>query len=172
LYKRVALIQRDKLRVNKTYKAGTKASQIIVDLCSMVGLSIGAFNLPNDMQYRQGKNESGIILRRLKTLAEDCGAKFKINKGLAYFRAPGDGDNVSFLFNADRGLIGSPEPFVEEDENGNEIRGFNVKALLNHRIQADSIIRIQSNTANGSFRVIKGNHSYSETEMITEMKVV
>ncbi|SDI16208.1 hypothetical protein SAMN05192534_12375 [Alteribacillus persepolensis] len=166
--------QRDKLRVNKTYKEGTRASQIITDLCNIVGLSVGALNLPNDVQYRQGKHEAGTILYRLRLLAEDCGAKFNINKGLAYFRPPGEGDEVRFIFSPERGLVGSPEPFVEEDEDGNEIKGYNVKALLNHRVQADSIIEIKSKNVNGSFRVRKANHSGQTDgdEWYTEMEVV
>ncbi|MDQ0299632.1 hypothetical protein J2S78_002052 [Salibacterium salarium] len=164
--------QRDKLRVNKTYKEGTRASQIITDLCSIVGLSIGALKLPEDKQYRQGKNEAGTILYRLSLLAKDCGAKFHINKGLAYFRPPGEGDDVRFIFSPERGLIGSPEPFVEEDDDGNEIKGYNVKALLNHRIQADSIIEIKSKNVNGRYRVRKGTHTWNQEEAITKMEVV
>ena len=164
--------QKDDLRVNKTYKEGTRASQIITDLCGMVGLSIGALNLPNDVQYRQGKHEAGTILYRLRLLAKDCGAKFHINKGLAYFRPPGEGDDVRFVFSPERGLSGSPEPFVEEDDDGNEVRGYNVKALINHRITSDSIPEIKSRNVNGSYRVRKGTHTWSQDEAITEMEVV
>ncbi|WP_051302794.1 phage protein [Salibacterium aidingense] len=164
--------QRDKLRVNKTYKEGTKASQIIEDLCGIVGLSIGALNLPEDVQYRQGKHEAGTILYRLRLLAEDCGAKFHIAKGMANFRPPGEGDDIRFVFSPERGLIGSPEPFVEEDEKGNEVKGYNVRSLLNHRIQADSKPEIKSRDVNGSYRVRKGTHTWNRDEAITELEVI
>lgn len=164
--------QRGKLRVNRSYKSGTRASQIIADLCSLTGVSIGALSLPEDVQYRSGKNLNGYIITLLKEIANDCGAKFNINKGLAYFTGPNEGQDVQFLFNRDRGLIGSPEPFVEEDEGGNEIRGYNVEALLNHRLNADAIITIESMTANGKYRVRKGTHIYSLDQMVTEMEVV
>ncbi|MGY4689352.1 phage protein [Salibacterium sp. K-3] len=164
--------QRDDLKVNKTYKEGTRASQIITDLCSIVGLSIGALNLPEDKQYRQGKHEAGTILYRLRLLAEDCGAKFHIKKGMAYIRPPDEGDNVRFVFSPVRGLIGSPEPFVEEDDDGNEVKGYNVKALLNHRVQADALITIKSKNVNGQYRVRKVTHTWSSDEAISEMEVV
>lgn len=166
--------QRGKLRVNRSYKAGTRASQIITDLCSLSGVSIGALSLPNDVQYRSGKNVNGRILTLLKQIANDCGAKFHITKDMAYFRSPNEGQDIRFIFNSDTGLIGSPEPFVEEDEEdeNKEIKGYNVTALLNHRVQADSIIELDSKVVKGKYRVRKGTHSYSESEMITEMEVV
>lgn len=164
--------QRDKLRVNKTYAAGTRASQIIVDLCRMVGLPIGALSLPNDIQYRQGKHVSGVILQRLKILAQECGARFKITKGVAYFLRPGEGADIGFIFSPDTGLLGSPEAAVFEDEDGNEMRGYNIRALLNHRIQANSIIQVRSKLVSGRFRVRRGRHIYNEQEMVTEMEVV
>ncbi|NGP45962.1 hypothetical protein G4V62_13770 [Bacillaceae bacterium SIJ1] len=164
--------QRDKLKVNKTYKEGTRASQIIADLCQIVGLSIGKLELPKDVQYRNGKNEQGVILQRLKLLAKDSGAKFNISKGMAYFRPPGSGDDVQFIFSPERGLIGSPEPFIDEDEDENELKGFNVSALLNHRIQPNSIVNIEAKDVKVKGRVRSGTHSYSDREMITEMEVV
>lgn len=166
--------QRGKLGINRSYKKGTRASQIITDLCSLAGLSIGALSLPKDVQYRTGKNVSGKILTLLKRIAEDCNAKFHISKGMAYFRGKKEGQNIRFVFNSNTGLIGSPEPFVEEDEEdeNKEIKGYNVTALLNHRVHADSIIELESNVVKGKYRVRKGTHSYSESEMITEMEVV
>lgn len=166
--------QRSKLRISRSYKKGIRASQIIVDLCSLVGLSIGAIKLPKDVQYRNGKNLNGKVLTLLKVIAKDAGATFKINKGMAYFRKKGEGQNVRFVFNSDTGLIGNPEPFIEQDEDNEDknIEGYNVNALLNHRIYPNHIIEIDSQTANGKYRVIKGTHSYSDTEMVTEMEVV
>lgn len=173
--------QRNKLRISRSYKKGIRASQIIGDLTSYVGLSIGALKLPDDKQYRNGKNLNGKVLTLLKQIAKDCGATFKINKGMAYFRKKGEGQDISFIFNSDTGLIGAPEPFVEEEEieekgkkkkKTKEIKGFNVKTLLNHRVQPNHIIGIESSTADGNYRVRSGKHIYSDTEMISDMEVV
>ena len=164
--------QRDRLRVNKTYAAGTRASQILTDLCRLAGLPIGAMSLPKDVIYRGGRHVTGPILKRIKGIAQECGARFKIVKGVAYFRKPGEGQEIGFIFNAERGLIGSPEPITWEDDDGNEFKGYNVRALLNHRIQPNVIIQVQSKIVSGRFRVRKGRHIYSEQEMVTEMEVV
>lgn len=166
--------QRGKLRVNRSYKEGTRASQIITDLCGLSGLSIGALDLPNDVQYRSGRNVNGEIITLLKIISKDCDAKFHISKGLAYFTGHDIGEEVGFIFSAETGLIGSPEPFIEENPDKKEevIKGYNVMALLNHRVQADSIIGVESNIVTGSYRVRKGIHTYNDSEMITEMEVV
>lgn len=166
--------QRGKLRVNRSYKKGIKASQVITDLCGLYGISIGALELPKDTQYRNGKNVSGQILSILRALAKDCKAKFHINKGLAYFTERGKGQDINFIFSSETGLLGSPSPFVEEDpeDEEKEIKGYNVDALLNHRVQADSIIELKSTVTKGKYRVRSGTHTYTPDEMVTRMEVV
>lgn len=166
--------QRGKLSVRRSYKKGIRASQIIADLCGMYGISIYAIDLPKDVQYRNGKNVNGKILTVLKGIASDCNAKFHITKGMAYFVSRKKGQDIRFVFNKDTGLLGSPEPFVEEDSNDEEkeVKGFNVKALLNHRVQTDSIVEIDSKVVNGKYRVRGGRHIFSNSEMVTEMEVV
>lgn len=179
--------QRGKLRLNRSYKKGIWASQIIVDLCGLAGISIGDLSLPKDVQYRNGKNVSGLILSVLKNIALDCEAKYHISKGLAFFTSKNKGQDIRFVFNSNTGLIGSPEPFVEEvevkkDAKGKkgakskkvmkEVRGYKVEALLNHRVQADSIIELESRDVSGKYRVRKGSHVFSDSGMFTEMEVV
>lgn len=166
--------QVSKLKVNKTYQAGTRASQIIRDLAGLSGLSLGALSLPRDIVYRSGKTVQGSIIKNLKRLAQDVGAKFHISNQKIYIRGGKEGDNIQFLFNADRGLIGTPEPFVEEDDKGKEIRGYKVLGLLQHRIRADAIITVESSIIKGQYRVRKGRHYGSNfgQDFYTEMEVV
>lgn len=164
--------QRGESRINRTYAAGAKADQIISDLCGIAGVPIGELSLPENIQYRNGKNVNGRVLTLLKLIAIDCGAKFHILQGLAYFRGKKDGKDAGFLFNQKTGLIGSPEPFKEEDEDGDITEGYSLKTLLNHRIQPDSEIEIGSISTNGFFRVVSGNHSFTKSEMVTFMEVV
>lgn len=163
--------QRARLRVNRSYKKGTRASQIITDLCRLSGISIGQLSLKKDVQYRNGKNVSGKPLSLLKQLSKDCNSRFKITKGLAYFYHGKQGNNVRFVFGPRTGLIGSPEPFKREEDEV-VVRGYNVRTLLNHRVQENSIIELKSDVVTGKFRVIEGNHSYNDSEMVTEMEVV
>lgn len=166
--------QRGRLRVNRSYKKGIRASQIITDLTGLYAMSLGALELPKDVQYRNGKNINGNVMTVFKSIAKDCGAKLHVTKGLVYFNPKNKGQDIRFVFNKDTGLIGSPEPFIEEDpeDEEKEIKGFNVNALLNHRVQADSIVEVQSNIVTGRLRVRGGTHIYSASEMVTRMEVV
>lgn len=156
-----------KLPVTKTYKAGIKASQILRDLVSMTGLSPGALFIPKDVTYTRGKSISGRLSNVVSEIAKDVGAKATVTKGKIFIRDPRQGDRVEFLFSADRGLIGTPERFEDE-----EVTGFKMTALLNHRVQTDSIINVVSSTARGQYRVRKGTHISNGNSFYTEMEVV
>ncbi|WP_052366617.1 hypothetical protein [Geomicrobium sp. JCM 19055] len=160
-----------KVSFSRSYKAGTNAGQIITDVARAGGLSIGALSLPRNPSYSRGKTVNGRIPTILKELARDCGAKFHIAKGQAFFRGGRDGDNIRFRFTPTRGLIGSPEPF-EEERDERIISGYNMTALLNHRIQADSIFNIESRYVNGQYRVMEGSHVLAGNDFYTHIKAV
>lgn len=155
------------LPFKKTYKAGTKASQIMKDIITMSGLEIGAFELPNDITYLRPRTFNTTLPNAVKQVATDGGAKAHITKGKIFIRDPKQGDDIGFLLNVERGLIGTPERFESEEEDG-----YTVTSLLNYRMTTDSVMRIQSSTANGRFRAKKGTHTGSSREFYTKMEVV
>ncbi len=158
--------------VNKTYKPGIKASQIIRDMLGIFGLEIGVFSLSEDIVYANGRIISGSIQSALRQIViKDCKSKLHIRNGAIIIRPPGEGDRIAFVLNADTGLIDSPQRF-EREEDGETIEGYNVFSLLNHRIRTDSILQIQSRTANGLYRAIKGQHLKNEMDFMTKMEVV
>ncbi|XOS94343.1 hypothetical protein ACLMAB_14300 [Brevibacillus laterosporus] len=65
------------------------------------------------------------------------------------------------------GLIGSPQLFVSEGE-----QGYRAKSLLQHRITTSSLITIQSKVVQGSLRVARGRHVYDGNNFVTEMEAV
>ncbi|MCM3488773.1 hypothetical protein M3689_05560 [Alkalihalophilus marmarensis] len=159
--------QWQRMNITKTYKAGIKASQILRDLIGFTGLATGALSIPRDVTYSRGKSLSGKLPNIVKDIAKDAGAKATVTKGKIFIRDPQQGDTLSFQFTPNRGLIGTPERFEDE-----EAIGYNVKALLNHRVQTDSIIQVGSSTAKGRFRVRKGVHLSNSSSFYTEMEVV
>lgn len=156
-----------KQKINRAYKAGTRASLILRDIVTMSGFIPAVISLPKDVMYQRGRTVNSRLPDAARAIAKDCGAKVNIIKGKFYVRGPNEGDDIAFLFNADRGLIGSPERF--EDDDGN---GYNVKALLNHRIQTSSIINVDSSTARGRFRVRKAVFTANRNDFYVEMEVV
>ena len=155
--------------VNKTYQAGTKASYIMADLTSTLGLEVGEISPKNDIEYKLGKSISGHVETALKQLVKDTESKMYINKGRIFIRDENKGTETGFLLTSDTGLIGSPEKIEEEDEKGNKVIKYKVQSLLNHKISVDSLIQIESKTINGNYRVESGVHT---GDFITEMIVV
>lgn len=149
--------------VNKAYKPETTAEDIIQDLVDEFGLELADMDLPENPIYENGRTISTAFYVAMKQLAEDCGAKFFMVDGNVFIRPPDKGDDTAIVLRADTGLIESPQP--TED-------GFNVRCLLNHEITVDSIVRIESETANGFYRVKQGYHVGSDMDHLTVVEVV
>lgn len=167
--------------IQKTYKAGITAKQILNDITSMAGLDIGAFNLPTNKVYPGGRSINDKLSNAIAAIAKDCGAKTHVNRGKIFIRPKGEGDTIGFVLDAEHGLISSPTPVTKEvdtgkkDAEGKEIKktvnGWNIVSLLNHRITTDTLIEIQSKTANGVFRVESGKHFHDGEDFYTEVEV-
>ncbi len=157
--------------VSKTYSRGTKASTILRDIASIFGLELGDFQVANDITYQLGKSINGMLYQVLMEVVKDTGSKCYIINSRIFIRPYEKGDPTGFVLNSDTGLISSPERLEKddfEDIPGGYI-GYKVRCLLNHRINVDSIIRLDSKTVKGDFRVIEGSHS---SEWITEFEVM
>lgn len=152
--------------VSKTYKAGIKASQVIRDIIGGFGLEVGEIRLANDVTYRDGKVVYGKLQQILQQIVNDCQSKMTITNGVIMIRPPAAGTQTGFLLNSDTGLIGTPG-YIDSDD-----ADFSVECLLNHRITADSLIRIESKTASGDYLVIKGIHSGDDQRWVTQMEVI
>ena len=155
-------------KASKTYQAGTSASFIMSDMAGMLGLEIGEISPKIDTIYKLGKSIAGSVKPALEQLVKETGSKMYIHKGRLYIRDEQKGTEIGFLLNSDTGLIGSPEK-IEEEKDGQKVIKYGVNSLLNHKIGTDSIIKVQSRTINGLYRVESGVHT---GDFITEMTVV
>lgn len=152
--------------VNKSYKTGIKGSQIISDLLKTFGLEIGAFKLPRDVTYSKGRTLSTSLQAALRSVAGDCGAKLHISNGAVFIRPQNEGTRVAFVLNSNTGLIDAPQRLETDDE-----REWLVTSLFNHRIRADSILKVESRNLDGFCRVVKCEHTWSDAEAETRMEV-
>ena len=156
--------------VNRAYGAGITASAILRDLIGMFGLELGKLNLVNDLVYPKGRIIDSSLKDAIKQIVRETGTEFKISQGRIFIMPHVDGIPTGFLLKSDTGLIGSPE-VIEKEENGKTIKGYKVKMLLNHRITINSIIVVESKTANGTFRVLRGRHKCNTSDFLTEVEV-
>ena len=154
--------------VSAAYAEGIQASAILSDLCGRMGLEIARLDLARDLTYPKGRVIDCMCKDAIKQISAECGSEFIISKERIYITPPRAGTATGFLLKAGTGLIGSPEVF-EKEEDGVIKKGFKIQMLLNHRITINSIFQVESKTANGTYRVLKGRHTGN---FITEVEAV
>lgn len=140
-------------QINKSWKAGISAREVITDIINIIGLELAEFEVPNNVTFKKGKNFSTTGKRALEEMAVETGAKLHVIRGRIHFTAPPSGVKTAIVLNSDTGLVSSPEP-VSEREN----QGYTVKTLLNYHIKTDTILKLESSTANGLYRVDSGRY--------------
>ena len=157
----------------KTYAANTKASTILKDLLSIIGLPVAVFKPQRDYTYKDETKIDGRIIDNIKKYSEVCGISTYIHKQKIYSRSIKDGDNLSFNVNSDTGMIDSPEPYEEENQSENyvdKISGYNVSMILQHRISTAGIVNLDSIGFQGECRIQSGVHSYDGLSATTSFK--
>jgi hypothetical protein len=160
-------------KVNKSYEKNTKADAILKDLVKLTELSIAIMSLPKNKVYEDGLTLSDNLLKSINDVANDCEAKTHITKGRIYIRKEEDilkmyesiQGSSAFLINSASGMIGSPTPIEDQGK-----QGWKVISLLDYRINTDSVVKIESKTANGIFRVKNGRHYSNGNSHYTEME--
>lgn len=172
-----------KAKLNKTYAEGTKASLIMQDLCGVLGYEVVEIKPKEDITYKLGKTIKGYCSDSLKRLVKDTKSKMYINKKRITIRDEKKGNDIGFLLNTETGLVGNPslnkddsedktdlrESEKEKKKNKEEKKTWKVTCLLNAKIETDSIIKIESKTCNGQFRVVSGKHTKDfNTELVVE----
>jgi len=152
--------------ISQSFPPGVQASEVAQALLDEFGLEVGMLDLPEDIEYKRGYSAEGALKDELKRLAKDCGAKLHITQGTVYMHAPEEGTEMVTVLNPETGLVFSPERLEDEEE------GWNVTSLLNHRIQPDVRVKVESEAISGTFRVRSGAHVCNEADFLTQMEVV
>ncbi len=151
-----------------SFKANTKADVIIKKLVSVLGIKLAsAPKLVRNKIYKKGYVVTGLILNNLEEVVRDCGSIIYYRRGRLVIRPLKDGFDERFTLQESTGLLGSPEPFENDDS-----KGYTMKCLLQHRITTASVIDVKSKTANGRYRTRKGKHVASGNDFYTEIEVV
>ena len=158
-----------KSTINKTWKAGSTSDEIARQIIQQTGLSIGEINLVNNVSYEKGLTFSTTCRKALEEIAADTGTKLHSSRGKIYLRPENSANRRAILLNSDTGLISSPEKIQEDEEDA--VEKYSVMSLLNYKIQTDSLIKLDSNTVKGNFRVISGEHVCEGDNFNTSMEV-
>lgn len=151
-----------------SFKVDTKADIIIQKLISVLGIKLASTpKLVRNKVYKKGYVVTGLILNNLEEVVRDCGSVLYYRRGRLVIRPLKEGFDERFTLEEATGLLGSPEPFENDDSNG-----YTVKCLLQHRVTVASIIELKSKTANGRYRARKGKHVATGSDFYTEMECV
>ena len=172
-----------KIKVNKTYQKNTKASDIMRDLANAMGYEITKIEPKEDITYKLGKTITSYASTSLDQLAKDTKSKLFINKNRITIADEDKGNNTGVLLNENSGLIGTPSMIKDETgdknddrdyeankkENDKERKAWRVRSLLNPIFETDTIIKVESRTINGEYRIVRGVHN---RDFNTELVVV
>ena len=171
-------------QVNKTYKKGIKARDMLIDLLNIFGVEVGAFELTKNTTYPRGRICRGKLKDVLKeVVVSDCKSRLMIRPtGQLIINKPDEGVNKGYLLSPQTGLLRSTDEIesipietpldtqtpAEEKEKHLKTRS----CLLNYHIGPADLIRIESRELKGRFMVVRGRHIGSRTgDWKTEIEV-
>ena len=159
---------------SKSYAKGTKASKILQDLISQVGIPVAVFAPKRDHTYKDKSTVDGGLMENIRKYAKVCGVSAYICKGQIYVRHILDGDGLDFTLSSDTGLLSLSE--FEEEQTAEDfkdtVKGYEMTMLLQHRITTASLIHVQSRNVTGVYRVREGSHTYDGTDFLTKVKAI
>lgn len=161
--------------VDLAYGENTHAQKVLQDLLALLNLPVAQFKPRRDYVYEDKVNVTGKLLDNIKKYSEVCGVSTYIDRGQIYTRYIKDGDNIGFNICVETGMIDDPQMFEEEEvaEDFKEnIQGYDVRLLLQHRIKTAAIVNIQSRNVTGQYRVRAGKHTYDGLNLITEIEII
>ncbi|WP_240415032.1 phage protein [Paenibacillus periandrae] len=195
----LAFVEQD---IQKTYQANVKATTIVRDLLSELGLPVGFFDLPDDVSYPRGYTANGKICDILKQVAVDSDALCFTSRGKVYVCSRFFGEETDFILTVENGLIGSPElnmidvsktnlDYIDKRPTAKKPRKttgprrvtygkkdvelqeqFRVKSLLNHRFGTAKILAVRSRSYDFIYRINRGRHICQGSEFYTEMELM
>ena len=161
-----------KMRYGKSFAPGTTNDEVLAHLITQSGLGIGDLDTTRNPVHKNGLRVDGRLYDLIQKYVNLSNSKFYIKNMRAYIRPRGKANQMTWLLNKDTGLVDTPEP-IETEIDEVVYNGYKVKSLLNHNIDVDNVIRIDSRTARGEFRVSSGTHEggNNENSYYTTMEV-
>ncbi len=161
--------------INKTYKPGMSAKDIIDDLLNVFGIEVSMNELKENKYYPRARVCKGKLKDVLTELVcSDCKSRLIIRTGQIYINPPEQGINQGVLLTPETGLLKASKKEEKQDANTEKKPGKKTRAqqnvpegglqkvcLLNHEIGCADVVTIRDSETNGSFLVVRGTHEGS-----------
>jgi hypothetical protein len=154
--------------IKANYGKGTSSTTIIRSLIRKGNFPCTLKSLKKNKVYKKGFSVDGNPFDALCEVVEACKSSIYWRRGKLYIRNIKKGHKENLTLDFDSGLTEQPEYFDDDDGN----KGWNLVAMLNHRISTASIIYVGTSTCNGVYHVKSGEHSFDGTTAQTTMEVV
>ena len=173
--------------VNKTYRQGTGAKEIVDDLLTMFGIESGVNQLANPVIYPRGKVCTGKVKDVLTEIAvRDCGSRLLIRTNQIIINPPAEGLEMGLLLTPETGLLkagatgegqspnSSAKPVEKSREEQVEAEGtIKRECLLNYRIGCADIVMVRDSQIDGQYRVVRLTHEGSVAgKWITSLELI
>ncbi len=161
--------------VNKTYKESMKASAMVRDLLNIFGVEVAKCELSIDQSYPRGRVCRGNLKQVLtEIVVNECKSRFIVRAtGQLYITKADDGINNGITLTPATGLLRADEETVaiqvETDLNSQktgEARKEDTisrSCLLHYGVATAEVVKVQSDSLNGRFIVVKGRHKGGRT---------
>lgn len=157
-------------KVNKTYEPGSNNIRVIKDLVKLTGLEANIITIGKTFIYSNGKTVYGDLYTELSKVVKESNSKIYIKNNIITITLQQSGKVISSIVNASTGLLNTP---TRQDNDYDNVDLYLCKTLLNHDLDVDSIVTIESDSLNGSYRIHKIKHTGSlEDEFNSEFEVV
>lgn len=147
-------------KISKTYK-NKNTEFIIRDIASQLNLIIKQLDLGTNTSHVNDYVAYGKGINIIKQLVNKNGSELKLEGDLIYVYREGD-EVVSnpFLYNFDTGLLSEPAEYEEEGKEYTHV----FKALANHQIRKNDIVRVDSEDLKTYAKILK----YSVSNWVAE----
>ncbi|MCI8442573.1 MAG: hypothetical protein HFG27_08590 [Provencibacterium sp.] len=159
--------------INKTYRAGSTARDIINDLLNIFGVEVGTVELVQNITYPRGRVCKGKLQAVLQEIVvTDCKSRLLIKNGQIIINNPangtGEGDYVlssasgllrSTVAKEEQGTLTALDTQKSREQREQETASIKCECLLNYRLSAAEQISIRSAKLNGRYIVVRGTHT-------------
>lgn len=164
------------VRVAKSWKENTKGSEVVRDVVRALGMNLLELNLPSDPVYPGGKTYHAHAKTVLEEIARDADVQLYVDRGGVAMRPKVVRQETAILLTPRTGLVGNPQRKVERGavDPESDPRGevWQIETLLNHRLRADRLVRVECRSLVGNFRVTAGQHVSNDSDHVTRIEVV
>lgn len=138
--------------INRAWKGPIKASQVIQDLFSIVGITSSKIDLASDINYERGFSSLNLTLRKaLTNIAKDCGSQLFFRQGQCCILSPETGFSTAWELSPATGLLSA----TQTD------KGYKIKTLFLYRLGSGSLVTLKRKDTSVKLRVSKGKLVFS-----------